>query len=81
MRVVFTGTAVDGRGEIVTRDRLAALATKAGYTVEKQMSNGTKLLVASRHDTQKARKAQERGIHVTDYVSFIDEVSAKAAWC
>ena len=48
----------------------AELAAKAGHTVLPNTGHGVELLVASRIDTVKARKAAERGIPVVDYPTF-----------
>jgi hypothetical protein len=69
--VVFTGQAIDAQGNFVLRADLASAAKKAGWTVWDQMHYTTDLLVASRLDTVKAKKAISYGVAVKTYPDFI----------
>jgi hypothetical protein len=70
-RVVLTGPAHDVAGNAILRADLIYACTIAGIMVEQSMSALTNMLVASRVDTVKARKAAERGLAVMDYPSFL----------
>lgn len=73
MNVVFTGPAVTGEGAMITRANLAkACMQKGNLTVQPSVRADTDVLVASRTDTLKAKKAQERGITVLTYPEFIN---------
>jgi len=71
MNVVFTGWAIDAKGEKITRDRLCKAAAEAGFWVENKITSCTHYLVASRTDTVKAQRAKDLGVTVLDYPHFI----------
>lgn len=67
--VVFTGPA-KFNGVSVVRADLTAAAVLAGYTIRDRIDSTVQLLVASRTDTVKAKKAEAMGIAVIDYQLF-----------
>ena len=70
--VVFTGPAVDGTGHTVLREALIqACQAKGSMNVQPSVQTTTNLLVASRTDTVKAKKAVSRGLTVLTYPKFI----------
>lgn len=69
LNVVFTGPAVDSAGSLILRDNLIK-ACKRKMIVEKSVTQQTNLLVASRTDTVKAKKAAARGVDVMGYPEF-----------
>ena len=72
LTVVFTGPAVDSFGRRITRqDLTAACIEKGGLAVQPAITPDTAVLVASRLDTQKARRAAANGIPVLTYPEFI----------
>lgn len=71
MKVVFTGPAVDSSGKAILRANLAAACQEVGMEVQRSVRKNTEVLVASRTDTVKARKAKERGLPVMTYPQFI----------
>ena len=73
MIIVFTGPGIGLHGEPITRAELKAEAEAKGHTVKACLTLDTELLVASRTDTVKARRAAERGILVIDYKAFVAE--------
>ena len=73
MNIVFTGPGTGLDGAPITRAQLKAAAEARGHTVKASVTLDTELLVASRTDTLKARKAAERGILVIDYPTFVAE--------
>lgn len=72
MNIVFTGTAYDRKGTQILRADLASHAEDLGYTVQRSVQKSTQMLVASRVDTVKARKAEQAGIEVIDYPTFLE---------
>lgn len=70
-RVVFTGPAEDAKGRLILRADLIASAVARGWTVQKSVQRTTELLVASRTDTVKARKAKQQGVIVVSYPDFL----------
>jgi hypothetical protein len=73
MGVVFTGPAVDNAGRSITRAALTSACAKAGgFEVQPSIRVSTHLLVASRKDTVKAKRAAERGLPVLTYPEFIN---------
>ena len=72
MNVVFTGTAVDEAGVHVLRDDLQKMAARQGYYMQKAVNAGTDLLVASRTDTVKAKRAKSLGVSVVTYPEFFE---------
>ena len=73
MNVVFTGPAVDGNGCSLVRSALAyACLQKGNLRVQNSVQRDTDVLVASRVDTVKAKKASERGMAVFTYPEFIN---------
>jgi hypothetical protein len=71
--VVFTGPAVDNAGRSITRAALTHACMKVGaFEVQPSIRATTKILVASRKDTVKARHAAERGLPVMTYPEFIN---------
>lgn len=71
--VVFTGPAVDNAGRSITRAALTNACMKVGaFEVHPAIRANTELLVASRKDTVKARRAEERGLPVLTYPEFIN---------
>lgn len=80
IEVVFTGPAAtrDGR-PIVRADLIAHVQTK-GYRVANRVTPRTSLLVASRVDTVKVRKASAIGVMVLTYGAqpdkFVDDAVA-----
>jgi Fe-S oxidoreductase len=78
-KVVFTGPAYDAADNPILRADLKKVAQKAGYTVLDHFCCGTQLLVASRLDTVKARKAAEQNIEVISYPEFLDRLTQQGA--
>lgn len=73
LNVVFTGPAVDNAGRSITRAALTNACLKLGQVgVQPAIRSDTALLVASRKDTVKARRAEERGVPVLTYPEFIN---------
>lgn len=70
MNIVFTGGATYKGGRVI-RDELIAAVTAQGHSVQSMVSTNTDILVASRDDTRKARKAQALGVKVLTYPGFI----------
>lgn len=70
LNVVFTGPAVNGAGSLILRDNLIK-ACSAKMVVQKSVTGETNLLVASRTDTVKAKKAAARGVDVMGYPEFL----------
>lgn len=73
IEVVFTGAAATRQGVGIVRADLISHCEKNGYVVAKRVSGSTKVLVASRSDTVKARKAAELGVMVMTYGAFLDQ--------
>ena len=73
MNIVFTGPGTGLEGAPITRAELTAAAEAKGHTVKASLTLDTELLVASRTDTVKARRAIERGVLVIDYKTFVAE--------
>ena len=73
MNIVFTGPGTGLDGAPVTRAALQAAAEARGHTVKASLTLDTEMLVASRTDTVKARKAAQRGVLVVDYPTFVAE--------
>lgn len=73
MFVCFTGPGHDRTGATITRKDLAELATAAGHTVQTGVTEDTDLLVSSRDDTLKAKKAKALEVPVTGYSQFIED--------
>lgn len=69
--VVFTGPAVDSFGNAVVRASLVSACEKKSICVREAIGADTDLLVASRVDTTKAKKAAARGVIVIGYPEFI----------
>jgi NAD-dependent DNA ligase len=69
--VVFTGPASTRHGKPVLRADLKAFAEKHGYVVQGAVNARTMMLVASRADTVKARRAFDKGIEVVSFGQFI----------
>lgn len=71
--VVFTGPAVDNAGRSITRAALTNACMQVGtFEVHPSIRTTTHLLVASRKDTVKAKRAAERGLPVLTYPEFIN---------
>ena len=74
MRVVFTGRCdevlLSTRGGH-TRAELCRIAGGADIQVDPTVGSSTDFLVASRIDTQKARRARDLGVHVITYEEFL----------
>ena len=73
MIIVFTGPGIGLHGEPITRAELKAAAEARGHIIRQSVTLDTEMLVASRTDTVKARRAAERGIVVIDYKAFVAE--------
>ena len=73
MIIVFTGPGIGLHDEPITRAELKAAAEARGHTIRQSVTLDTEMLVASRTDTVKARRAAERGILVIDYKAFVAE--------
>ena len=71
MNVVFTGAARDKYGQTVLRANLIKQAQQSGFRVQPSVNSETQFLVASRFDTVKSRQAQQRGLTVLTYSTFI----------
>jgi hypothetical protein len=69
--VVFTGEAYDVHGKAVLRGDLKKLAEANGLVVQSSVQTRTQMVVASRTDTVKAKKAKERGLLVQTYPEFL----------
>ena len=74
LNIVFTGPGHDSQGNPILRADLIAAAQAAGYAVLSSMQHGANLLVSSRVDTVKARKAVERGIPIIGYAEFLAQL-------
>lgn len=72
-RVVFTGPAVDGSGNTVVRAALAAACAQKSIEVQASVRPNTDILVASRLDTLKAKRAASTGMKVIGYPEFINQ--------
>lgn len=71
--VVFTGPAIDNAGRSITRQALENACMVVGNIgVQPAIRADTEVLVASRKDTVKARRAAERGLPVLTYPEFIN---------
>lgn len=73
LRVVLTGPAYDNNGVPVLRADLVVAMRELGMVPQSIVAPDTQLLVASRDDTTKARRAAERGIDVITYADFMAE--------
>ncbi len=73
LTLCFTGPAVDHRGNSVLRADLKARAEDFGFVVKGSVTQAVQVLVASRIDTVKARKAKDRGMIVITYPDFIQQ--------
>ena len=74
LKVVFTGPAIDSNGCSILRHNLTTAAHSTGnLLVQASFSKDTDILVASRTDTQKAKKASERGILTRTYPQFLKQ--------
>lgn len=73
MKVVFTGAATDIYGGQLKRADLIAACQIAGIDVMPRIEKGVDMLVASRHDTIKAKRAKALGIPVCSYEEFLTE--------
>jgi len=71
LKVVLTGPAHDDIGNPVLRAVLVKACQERGLIVQPHFCRDTDLLVASRVDTVKARKAALTGLPVLDYPTFI----------
>lgn len=71
-RIVFTGQAMDAEGNVILRADLIEAAQAIGLTVYKNWEPGVDILVASRDDTMKAKRAQKSGTPVWSYPRFIE---------
>jgi NAD-dependent DNA ligase len=71
--ICFTGPAHKSDGSPVLRADLKKAAERNGMRVRASFTMDCDMLVASRFDTTKARKAMERGKRVMDYGSFIEQ--------
>lgn len=70
--VVFTGPAFDNHGRAVLRANLIAASEASGrFRVQSAVTAATQILVASRTDTVKAKKAAALGVEVMTYPEFI----------
>lgn len=70
--VCFTGQAVEHSGQLILRDDLIVASQKAGFVVYRNFQVDTKLVVASRTDTVKAKNAVAKGIPVITYPEFLE---------
>ena len=71
-KVVFTGPAVDSQGRSITRANLVKACEGTGtIIVQSSVRGDTDLLVASRTDTVKAKKAAASGLPVLTYPEFL----------
>lgn len=70
-KICFTGTDPMGMG----RDALIKLAESRGYAYAKAVTKDLKLLVASRLDSTKARKAQQYGVKTVEYNTFLNSLT------
>lgn len=68
--VVLTGTGYREDGVAILRADIIRQAETRDFHVQTSVQASTELLVASRTDTTKARKAQEKGIEVISYQEF-----------
>ena len=71
LKVVFTGPAYDANGTAILRDDLKDAVRKLGMIVHDNFSVTSNVVVASRADTAKARKALEKGVPVLTYPDFL----------
>ena len=71
MNVVFTGPAIDIAGNFIVRADLALVCGSKGINVQPAVKPDTELLVASRSDTVKAKRAQGCGKKVMTYPEFL----------
>ena len=71
MNVVLTGPAIDGAGHFIIRADLALICGSHGINVQPAVKPDTHILVASRSDTVKAKRAQGCGKKVMTYPEFL----------
>lgn len=72
MNIVFTGPAIDNSGKLILRANLTqACIQKGNLVIQPAIGPDTDLLVASRSDTVKAKRAAALGIAVFSYPEFI----------
>lgn len=72
MNIVLTGAASYPNGKTILRADLVAACKKADIKVQTAVEFTTNILVASRHDTVKAKNAKNLGVQVIDYAELID---------
>jgi hypothetical protein len=68
--VVFTGRGVAPSGNFHERSVWESWAKHCGYDVADKVDFSTRLLVASRTDTAKAKAAAAKGVRVVNYATF-----------
>ena len=71
--VVFTGPAIDGAGNFIVRADLTLLCGSHGIDVQRAVRPDTHILVASRNDTVKAKRAAGRHKKVMTYPQFLSQ--------
>lgn len=69
--VVFTGPAIDGAGNFIVRADLVLLCGSHAINVQHAVRSDTDILVASRGDTVKAKRAAACGKMVMTYSQFL----------
>lgn len=69
--VCFTGPAFDALGQSVLRADLIKSAQELGFVIHPAVRPTTQMLIASRVDTVKAKKAKAQGVEVLSYPHFI----------
>jgi len=73
--IVFTGPAKLSTGQVILRDALKKAAETAGFRVKASWDAKCDFLVASRHDTVKARGAVGAGKTVLTYDQFVKHLA------
>ena len=71
MNIVFTGPGFDSAGKSIVRANLITACKASGHSIQGAVKADTDLLVASRADTVKAKRASGRAITVMTYPAFI----------
>ena len=73
MNIVLTGPAYDNAGHAILRENLIHACKVKNLRVQGSVGPSTNLLIASRTDTAKAKKAQAHGLAVLTYPQFIGQ--------
>jgi len=71
MNIVLTGPAFNSAGQSIVRANLITACKASGHSIQGAIKADTDLLVASRADTVKAKRASGHAIKVMTYPTFI----------